>query len=102
MLQYLTRTLQVSEQAKDTWYRHWIEQGFAALEAELGGDPATGRFCHGATPTLADVCLVPQLTNARRVALPLDAYPTLLRIEAACRALPAFAAAAPEAQPDAN
>jgi len=102
VLQYLTRTLEVREEAKDAWYRHWIELGFAALEAELAGDPATGRFCHGATPTLADVCLVPQLANARRVTLPLDAYPTLLRIEAACRTLPAFAAAAPEAQLDAH
>jgi maleylpyruvate isomerase len=101
VLQYLRQTLQVSEEAKDAWYRHWIELGFAALETELAGDPATGRFCHGATPTLADICLVPQLANARRVALPLDAYPTLLRIEAACRSLPAFAAAAPDAQPDA-
>jgi maleylacetoacetate isomerase len=101
VLKYLTRTLGVSEEAKDGWYRHWIELGFAALEAQLGRDPATGPFCHGQQPTLADVCLVPQLANARRVAMPLDAYPTLLGIEAACMALPAFAAAAPQRQPDA-
>jgi maleylacetoacetate isomerase len=100
VLQYLTRTLGVSEEAKNTWYRHWIDLGFAALEARLAADPATGAFCHGASPTLADVCLVPQLANARRLPLPLTAYPTLLRIEAACTALPAFAAAAPERQPD--
>jgi maleylpyruvate isomerase len=101
VLQYLTRTLQVSEDAKNTWYRHWIDLGLAALEVKLAADPATGAFCHGASPTLADVCLVPQLANARRLPLPLDAYPTLLRIEAACTALPGFAAAAPERQPDA-
>ena len=101
VLQYLTRTLGVSEEAKNTWYRHWVDLGLAALEAKLAADPATGAFCHGAAPTLADVCLVPQLANARRLPLPLTAYPTLLRIEATCAALPAFAAAAPERQPDA-
>ena len=102
VLQYLTHTLEVGEEAKNIWYRHWIDLGLAALETQLAGDAATGPFCHGATPTLADVCLVPQLANARRLPLPLDAYPTLLRIEAACAALPAFAAAAPDRQPDAT
>jgi len=101
VLQYLTRTLGASEEAKDNWYRHWIELGLSALEAQLAADPATGPFCHGALPTFADICLIPQLANARRVPLPLDAYPTLLGIEAACAALPAFAAAAPARQPDA-
>jgi maleylpyruvate isomerase len=100
VLQYLTDTLGLSEAAKNTWYRHWIDLGLAALEAQLSRDPATGAFCHGAAPTLADLCLVPQLANARRLPIPLDAYPTLLRIDAACNALPAFAAAAPERQPD--
>ena len=102
VLQYLVRTLGVSEDAKNAWYRHWIDLGLAALETQLAGDPATGTFCHGEKPSLADVCLVPQLANARRFDIPLDAYPTLLRIEAACIALPAFAAAAPERQPDAE
>ena len=102
VLQYLTRTAGASEEAKDAWYRHWIELGLAALETQLAGEAATGSFCHGETPTLADICLVPQLANARRVAMPLDAYPTLMRIEAACNALPAFAAAAPARQPDAQ
>jgi maleylacetoacetate isomerase len=102
VLQYLVRTLGATEQAKDAWYRHWIDQGLGALESQLAADPATGSFCHGETPTLADVCLVPQLANARRASIPLDAYPTLLRIEGTCNALPAFAAAAPERQPDAE
>ena len=102
VLQYLTRTLGASEEAKNAWYNHWIELGLAALETQLAADAATGSFCHGETPTLADICLVPQLANARRVSMPLDAYPTLLRIEAACNALPAFAAAAPARQPDAQ
>jgi maleylpyruvate isomerase len=102
VLQYLTRTLGVGEEAKNGWYRHWIDLGLSALEAQLAGDPATGKFCHGAAPTLADVCLVPQLANARRFPMPVDGYPTLVRIEAACNALPAFAAAAPALQPDAE
>jgi maleylacetoacetate isomerase/maleylpyruvate isomerase len=75
--------------------------GFEAWEAMLADHPATGRHCHGDTPGLADACLVPQLYNARRWQLDLAPYPTLVRIDAACRALPAFQAAAPEAQPDA-
>ena len=101
VLQYLTRTLAVSEDAKNAWYRHWIDTGLGALEAQLASDAATGAYCHGDTPTLADICLVPQLANARRFGIALDAYPTLLRIDANCQKLAAFAAAAPEAQPDA-
>jgi glutathione S-transferase len=59
-------------------------------------DSATGRFCHGDAPTLADVCLVPQVANARRVSMPLDAYPRIVGIDAACRAMPEFQAAAPD------
>jgi maleylpyruvate isomerase len=102
VLQYLTRTLAVSEDAKNAWYRHWIDTGLTALETQLAGDAATGAYCHGTTPTLADICLVPQLANARRYGIALDAYPTLLRIDANCGQLAAFAAAAPEAQPDAT
>ena len=102
VLQYLTRTLGLTEDAKNVWYRHWVDLGLAALEKQLATDAATGEFCHGATPTLADICLVPQLANARRFAIPLDPYPTLTRIESACAALPAFAAAAPAQQPDAQ
>ena len=101
VLQYLTRTLAVSEDAKNAWYRHWIDTGLGALEAQLASDAATGAYCHGDVPTLADICLVPQLANARRFGIALAAYPTLLRIDANCQKLAAFAAAAPEAQPDA-
>ena len=102
VLKYLTGTLGASEGAKNAWYRHWIEIGLAALEEQLAADHRTGAFCHGATPTLADICLVPQLANARRYALSIDAYPTLERIESNCIALDAFARAAPDRQPDAT
>ena len=102
VLKYLTGTLCASEEAKNAWYRHWIELGLAAIEARLAADSRTGAFCHGATPTLADICLVPQLANARRYDFSIEAYPTLGRIESHCLALDAFARAAPERQPDAG
>ena len=101
VVQYLERELKVDEAARATWNRHWMTLGFTALEALLTGSPHTGVFCHGDMPTLADCCLVPQLSNARRFDTPLEAYPTLLRIEAACLALDAFQRALPAAQPDA-
>jgi maleylacetoacetate isomerase len=100
--QYLKSPLGQSEEAIAAWYRHWIERGFEALEILLAGSPATGRFAHGDQPTLADICIVPQVYNARRYKVPLDAYPTLTRVDAEARALQAFAAAAPEAQSDAG
>jgi len=81
------------------WVRHWIGRGLAGLEAAVAD--GAGRCCHGDAPGLADCYLVPQLYAARRFGAPLDPYPTLTRIEAACAALPAFAAAHPDAQPDA-
>ena len=101
VLKYLTGVLKISEQQKDEWYAHWVQEGLRVLETRLASDPRTGRFCHGETPTLADICLVPQLANARRVSLDLTPYPTLSRIEETCNALPAFANAAPAQQPDA-
>ncbi len=98
VLQYLETTLQQDEATRATWYRHWVTQGLQTLETLLA--PVAGAFCFGDTPTLADCCLVPQMANARRFSTPLDAFPTLVRIDAHCRALPAFAAAAPEHQPD--
>ena len=102
VLNYLTGTLGVTEAQKNGWYRYWCDVGFEALETQLARESATGTFCQGDTPTIADICLVPQLANARRVDLDLAPYPTLLRIEAACNALPAFADAAPARQPDAE
>jgi maleylacetoacetate isomerase len=102
VLNYLQHTLGLSKEQKDGWYKYWIDVGFEALETRLAREAETGRFCHGDAPTLADVCLVPQLANAHRFDIDVSPYPTLTRIEAACRALPAFAAAAPERQPDAE
>ncbi|MCL7714888.1 maleylacetoacetate isomerase [Stenotrophomonas mori] len=101
VLQFFDRHWHVPQSERDDWVQHWIHTGFTALEAQLAGTGQSGRFCYGDAPGLADCCLVPQLYNARRFGLPLDGFPTLLRIEAACLALPAFDAARPENQPDA-
>jgi len=101
VLQYLGQEFGADEKARTQWYHYWLSLGLDALEKRFCIEPETGAFCHGAKPTLADVCLVPQLANARRCAFDLAPYSTLCRIEAACLALPAFAAAAPERQPDA-
>lgn len=102
VLQYLKSSLGADDQARIGWQQHWITLGFGALETLLRDDPATGTFCHGDAPSFADICLVPQMTNARRVQLDLSPYPTLLRIEEAAYRLPAFVAARPENQPDAE
>lgn len=102
VLRYLVGELKVSEDAKNEWYRHWIREGFAALETRLARDADTGRFCHGDTPGLADCVLVPQVFNARRLNVDLAPYPTIVRIDAACMALPAFQSAQPSQQPDAE
>lgn len=102
VLKYLVHELKLDEAAKLAWYRHWIAEGFTALEARLAGEAATGAFCHGDSPSLADVCLVPQVFNAERFECDLSAYPTIRRIAERCRAMEAFAKAAPGAQPDAG
>jgi maleylacetoacetate isomerase len=101
VLKFLTRTLQVDEEAKSQWYRHWVEEGLRALEAHLDG-PETGTFCHGDTPTIADCCLVPQVFNAQRFHVDLSPYPNVMAIHERCSDLDAFAAAHPAQQPDAE
>ncbi|MGK5056525.1 maleylacetoacetate isomerase [Janthinobacterium sp. LB2P49] len=104
VLKYLKNTLGLSDEAKQEWYRHWMAEGLAAVEALLAqGDPAgTGLFCHGDSPTMADCCLVPQVFNAQRFAIDLAPYPRVARIHAHCAGLRAFAAAHPSQQPDAE
>lgn len=102
VLKYLVQDLGLSEDQKLAWYRHWVAVGFDALEPQLAGDPATGRYCHGDVPGLADIALVPQVANARRFAVDLGPYPTIRRIDEACRQLEPFRSAAPENQPDAE
>jgi maleylpyruvate isomerase len=102
VLQHLKRDFAASEAQRTDWQKHWISLGFEAIETLLAQSPETGAYCHGNTPTLADICLIPQMANARRVNLDLAPYPTLLRIEQAALAHPAFAAAQPMEQPDAE
>lgn len=99
--QYLERELGASEEQRNAWTRHWIALGFDAVEAMLADNPATGEFCEGDDPGFAECCLVPQLYNARRFGVDVSKYPNILRIDAACAALPAFEAARAENQPDA-
>jgi maleylpyruvate isomerase len=99
VLRYLEEKLSLDKQMRDAWYRHWVSVGFDALERWLVRDAATGRFCHGNSPTVADVCLVPQVFNARRFSVDMNSFPRILAIDAACRELPAFQMAAPEAPP---
>lgn len=99
---YLRDVLKQGDAAIAAWYAQWIGRGLAALEERLAGEPGTGRFCHGDTPTLADVCLVPQAASSRRFGVDTAPFPTITRIEQECNALPAFATAAPERQPDAE
>jgi maleylacetoacetate isomerase len=100
VLQYLAKELKQDEPAVQRWFNHWIVLGFDAFESLIAGHPETGRFCHGDQPTLADICLVPQVFNARRYALDLTPYPTLMRIFENCMAVPAFDRAQPDKQPD--
>jgi maleylacetoacetate isomerase len=96
VLKYLTGPLGQPDEAKDEWYRHWIREGLGPLEAMAA--PRAGTFLFGDEPTMADVCLVPQLYNARRFNVPLDDYPHLLRADETATAHPAFAAAHPDRQ----
>jgi maleylacetoacetate isomerase len=100
--QYLKATFGADAEAQIAWQRHWISLGFTALETLLARDEETGKFCHGDSPTIADICLIPQMANARRVELDFSPYPTLARIEAQALSLAAFDAALPANQPDAE
>lgn len=97
VLQYLEQGLGRSQSERDAWYRHWISEGFRALEVMLA---SSGPYCYGATPTLADCCLVPQVWNALRFECDLAPCPRVRHIHATCMQHPAFVAAAPECQPD--
>jgi maleylacetoacetate isomerase len=97
-LRYLKNELGQDQAKIDAWYHHWVREGFDALEAMVRGGP----YAYGSEVTLADLCLVPQVANARRLKVPLDAYPKIVAIDAACAELAAFAAARPENQPDAE
>ncbi len=102
VLKRLTQDMGISDAAKNDWVRHWVGLGFRALEDDLAAQPRKGSFCIGERPTIADCCLVPQVFNAERFGVDLSPYPTLRAIHAACQALPAFAAAHPLKQPDAE
>jgi maleylacetoacetate isomerase len=96
VLKYLGGQLQQEQDPRDKWYRHWVTEGFDALETMAKS--SAGRFLFGNSPTLADICLVPQIYNARRFEVPVEPYPTLLRADSSANALPAFAKAHPDKQ----
>ncbi|HEX5212337.1 MAG TPA: maleylacetoacetate isomerase [Pseudolabrys sp.] len=97
-LQYLKRALKHEQPEIDAWYHHWVTAGFEAIEAMIAPSP----YACGAEVTLADICLVPQVNNARRLKVPLDKFPKIVAADAACLKLPAFDKARPENQPDAE
>ncbi len=102
VLRYLQNEMGVSEDAKNRWYRHWVEQGLASVERVLARDKRVGRFCFGDAPGFADCMLIPQVANGQRMQCDLSGMPTILRINQACLQLEAFAKAAPAQQPDAE
>jgi maleylacetoacetate isomerase len=102
VLNYVKMEYGQTDEQVNRWAQHWIDLGVTALEQMIVAQPKRGKFCFGATPTLADICLIPQLGNARRYGCDLSKYPTILAIEKNCLALPAFAETAPEKQPDAE
>jgi len=102
VLNYVKSSYNQTDEQVNRWAQHWIDLGLSALEQSIVAQSKGGKFCFGDTPTVADICLVPQLGNARRYGCELSQYPTILSIEKNCMALPAFANAAPEKQPDAE
>jgi len=99
---YLTDELKLSDAQLRAWIQHWLGLGLEAIEARLARHPESGDFCHGGYPTLADICLVTQVTPARTFECPLDPYPRVMRVYDTCMAIPAFADAHPARQPDAE
>ena len=102
VLQYLEQELGATAEQRENWSRRWVQSGLEVVERELTDNPATGSFCEGESPTIADCCLVPQAYNATRIGVDLAGYPQIARINALCLAMPEFAAARPEMQPDAT
>ena len=102
VLRYLVRDLKVTDGQKDAWYRHWVQEGLAAIEARLVAENRCGRYALGSQVTLADVVIVPQIFNAKRFDCRLDHVPTVMRIFDHCMELPAFVDAQPARQPDAE
>jgi len=102
VLNYVKKEYRQTDEQVNHWAQHWIDLGLGALEQMIVAQTQRGKFCFGNTPTLADICLVPQLGNARRYGCDLSKYPAILQIEKHCMAIPAFADAAPEKQPDAE
>jgi maleylpyruvate isomerase len=102
VLRYLVNDLGLSEEVKTQWYRHWLLGGLDVLEKHLARDPSAGPLCHGYLPTIADCFLVPQVFNAQRQGVDVSVYPNIARINAACVEIPAFVAAHPSNQPDAE
>lgn len=101
VLQYLEREFNTPQVERERWTQHWIREGFIAFESLLAENPSTGVFCEGDEPTMADICLVPQVYNARRWSVDMAAFPTIARIDAECAGLSAFENARPENQLDA-
>jgi maleylacetoacetate isomerase len=102
VLQYLKRELGAGDEARLAWQRHWIGAGLDALQKLLAFSTDTGAFCYGNTPTMADVFLIPQLFNARRIEMDITGWPMLARIESVALRFPAFESALPQNQPDAE
>ncbi len=102
VMRFLEQEFGADETARHRWIRHWIGEGFQSFEELIAGHPSTGQFCEGDTPTLADICLVPQVYNARRFGVDMTEFPTIDAIVATCLELSAFDAARPENQPDAE
>jgi maleylacetoacetate isomerase/maleylpyruvate isomerase len=99
ILKYLVRDLKVDEEAKNTWYRHWVREGLLSFEKQLAQGPG-GLYCYGDTPTLADCCLVPQIFNGQRFNVNFEGLPLSMKVFDQCMKQDAFLRAQPSACPD--